>query len=417
MTERTIVARRWDMIPPPGSSARFSCTLESTTLISPRVVTAPPGPSLPPRVSVTLRSSMKPVPSDRNSRFSKQVCRSVWPCPSRSNGTRRLAERVAQLARSEGDVRLDVDCGHAWVAPRSPQLRLVVDRDRLLGKQRVAVADPAGSMAAQDPALVEAAQLVRAPLGAGVAADPAPEEAVAHPAAAEEGWPDAALLHAPVATGLAAGCAVQAALVVAHDARAAAAARTDHPHPEHGAGARAPCLAEPAVSRVRGPVRPILALTYLSDRPKDPEVPRSAELGVSSPPATAFAGAPNAQTARKQSVSPRRPKTWANTDRMRTACAPRPSPRAREHPGGTPWSIPGRPQRRARSLLPPQRGTAGDPSGKLAPSPCRTRVFTGATAACAGANSGPCALLLRRPPTDPRHDRRRDSADIRQGVP
>ena len=57
MTERTIVALRCDMIPPPGSSARFWWTLESTTMISPRVVTAAPGPSLPPRVSVTFLSS------------------------------------------------------------------------------------------------------------------------------------------------------------------------------------------------------------------------------------------------------------------------------------------------------------------------------------------------------------------------
>jgi hypothetical protein len=57
MTDRMIVARRCDMIPPPGSSARFCWTLESMTVISPRVVTAPPGPSLPPRVSVRLRSS------------------------------------------------------------------------------------------------------------------------------------------------------------------------------------------------------------------------------------------------------------------------------------------------------------------------------------------------------------------------
>ena len=63
MTERMIVARRCDMTPPPGSSARFCLILESMTAISPRVVTAPPGPSLPPRVSVTLRSATNPVPS------------------------------------------------------------------------------------------------------------------------------------------------------------------------------------------------------------------------------------------------------------------------------------------------------------------------------------------------------------------
>ena len=44
MTERMIVARRWDMIPPPGSSARFCLTVESITVISPRVVTAATGP-------------------------------------------------------------------------------------------------------------------------------------------------------------------------------------------------------------------------------------------------------------------------------------------------------------------------------------------------------------------------------------
>jgi hypothetical protein len=82
MTERTIVTRRCDMIPPPGSSDRFFCTLESTTMISPRVVTAAPGPSLPPRVSLTLSSSTKPVPSCRSNRFSKQVCRRVWPLPT-----------------------------------------------------------------------------------------------------------------------------------------------------------------------------------------------------------------------------------------------------------------------------------------------------------------------------------------------
>ena len=46
-----IVAPRSDKTPPPGSSARFCETLESTISISPRVVTAAPGPSLPPRVS------------------------------------------------------------------------------------------------------------------------------------------------------------------------------------------------------------------------------------------------------------------------------------------------------------------------------------------------------------------------------
>ena len=57
MTERTIVALRCDMIPPPGSSARFWWTLESTTMYL-----APGGHggarlSLPPRVSVTFLSS------------------------------------------------------------------------------------------------------------------------------------------------------------------------------------------------------------------------------------------------------------------------------------------------------------------------------------------------------------------------
>ena len=43
MTERMIVARRCDMMPPPGSSDRFSNTFESITLISPLVVIAAPG--------------------------------------------------------------------------------------------------------------------------------------------------------------------------------------------------------------------------------------------------------------------------------------------------------------------------------------------------------------------------------------
>src|SRR6201999_3638863 len=129
-------------------------------------------------------------------------------------------------------------------------------------KQRVAVADPAGSAAAQDPALIEATHLVRAPLGARVATDSAPEEAVAHPAAAQEGRPDAALLHAPVAAGVAAGFTVQAALVPAHEAFGAAAARADRPQSEYGAGAGALRRAESAPSRVRGRVPHVFALSH-----------------------------------------------------------------------------------------------------------------------------------------------------------
>jgi hypothetical protein len=114
MIERMIVARRWDMIPPPGSSARFCWTLESTTRISPRVVTAPPGPSLPPRVSVTFLSSTKPVPSWRSSRVSKHPCRSVCPPPSSETGpddsrigsplrhARSTMSRVTRIAVSRG---------------------------------------------------------------------------------------------------------------------------------------------------------------------------------------------------------------------------------------------------------------------------------------------------------------------------
>ena len=105
-------------------------TLESITLISPRVVTAPPGPSLPPRVSVTFLSSTKPVPSWRSSRFSKQVWRSVWPSPSSSTGPRRLADRVAELARAQEDVAVDADRSSRGVLPRPPQLSLRTDLRR-----------------------------------------------------------------------------------------------------------------------------------------------------------------------------------------------------------------------------------------------------------------------------------------------
>ena len=99
MTERMIVARRWEKIAPPGSSARFSVTSESLITISPLVVTAAPGPSFPPRVSVTFLITRKPVPSWRRRRFSKQVWRIVCPLPlsrQRPLRTRGSATRVGR---------------------------------------------------------------------------------------------------------------------------------------------------------------------------------------------------------------------------------------------------------------------------------------------------------------------------------
>ena len=72
-----IVARRWEKIAAARLLGEVLRTFESTTMISPRVVTAAPGPSLPPRVSVMFSITTKPVPSWRRSRFSKHVCRSV----------------------------------------------------------------------------------------------------------------------------------------------------------------------------------------------------------------------------------------------------------------------------------------------------------------------------------------------------
>ena len=173
MTERTIVARRWDMIPPPGSSARFCWTLESTTVISPRVVTAAPGPSLPPRVSVTLLERTKPVPSWRSSRFSKQVWRSVWPLPSSAIGPRRLADRVADPARAQHDVARERDVGQPRVRPRRPQLAPPCRPRRAAVEQRVAVVDPAPSRDAGDVRVVAAADRYEPPLDAAVARDAA----------------------------------------------------------------------------------------------------------------------------------------------------------------------------------------------------------------------------------------------------
>ena len=99
MTERMIVAFRCEKMPPPGSSERFSCTLESITTISPLVVIAAPGPSLPPRVRVTSLISRKPVPFWLSSRFSKQVCLIVCPLPSSVSG--RSDSRIGSPVRHE----------------------------------------------------------------------------------------------------------------------------------------------------------------------------------------------------------------------------------------------------------------------------------------------------------------------------
>ena len=159
--------------------------------------------------------------------------------PVQEHRALRLAHRVAQLTRPQEDVRGDVDRGHARVAPRRPQLRLRVDRQGLLLEQRVAVTDPPAALAAHDARLVDALDLIQAPLGAAVAHHSPLEEAVAKPAAPEEHRPDAPRVDAPVAAALAPAFAVQAALIAPHHARGRAAARAHHPDAEHGAWAGA----------------------------------------------------------------------------------------------------------------------------------------------------------------------------------
>ena len=186
MTERMIVARRCDMTPPPGSSARFSFTCESITAISPRVVTAPPGPSLPPRVSVTLRSSTKPVPSWRSSRFSKQLCRSVCPVPSSMIGTAdsRIGSPIA--ARAQHDVARDRDRADPRVRPGRAQVGFRRDGHGGVGEQRGDELDAPAGPPADDGGVVALADPAAASFDAAMAEHPAHVEAVARAAAAEE---------------------------------------------------------------------------------------------------------------------------------------------------------------------------------------------------------------------------------------
>src|SRR3954463_1294375 len=142
---------------------------------------------------------------------------------------RRLAHRIPHLARAEEDVGGHVDRGDARVAPRRPKLGLRVNGDGLSVVERVAVADPPPAPGAQHAALVEAVDLVQAPLRAPVALNPPAEEAVAQPAAPEEHGSDTAPLKPGVAAAAAAGLAVQTALVAAHEPLAGAAASAHHP--------------------------------------------------------------------------------------------------------------------------------------------------------------------------------------------
>ena len=146
--------------------------------------------------------------------------------------------------------------------------RLGVDRDRRLAKQRVAVADPPATLAADDASLVHAIDLVQPPLAAAVAHDDPPVDALVQPAAPEEHRPRAPPLSAPVAAALAAALAVQAALVAADEARAGTTRRADHPQAEHRPGPGAARRAEATAPRVRGLVGNILALADLAVVPR-----------------------------------------------------------------------------------------------------------------------------------------------------
>ena len=172
--------------------------------------------------------------------------------------------------------------------------RLGVDRDRRLVEQRVAVADPPATLAAHDASLVDALDLVQPPLGAAVAHDVPPEDALVQPAAPEEHGPRAPPLSARVAAALAPALAVQAALVAAHDSldRRGTACRPPTRRAPNRARRRAscrgdsparpwPCRARPRPRRPRG-------------RSHGPGGPALGGAGaVSSPPANAVAETPS----------------------------------------------------------------------------------------------------------------------------
>ena len=181
---------------------------------------------------------------------------------------RRLAHRVTELARAEEDVGGDVDRRHARVGPCRPQLGLGVDRDRRFAKQRIAVADPPAALAADDASLVDAVDLVQPPLGAAVAHDDPPVDALVQPAASEEHRPRAPPLSAPVAAARAPALAVQAALVAAHDALPARhfVPTTHRASTVPGPAARVAPRRQPRASV--GLVRNVLALADLAVDPR-----------------------------------------------------------------------------------------------------------------------------------------------------
>ena len=227
-------------------------------MISPRVVTAPPGPSLPPRVSVTLLELHVARTVLAQQPFLEAALPERVPGTVEQERTDRLPDRVAEPARAQDDVARQRDLAQPWVRPRRTQVGLGADGDGVGEDQRVAVIDATVIERAAHVRVVAAADGAEPALDALEPVHRAVVEVVVRAAAPEELRLHAAPPDAVVTGVRGPGSAREARPVRAEQTERLPAVRVAGIQPEHHARSSIPGLGRFAPPRARRAVRSVV---------------------------------------------------------------------------------------------------------------------------------------------------------------